>query len=92
MNGVQAKARIIRVKISEGKEGLFYGTSPDLRGLLATGETLDALYANIPNAIADLFHVTGVDVIVSLAESNDTTDGVPWVAVPRLPEPSVAAA
>ena len=44
----------IRVEVKEGKTGLFYATSPDLRGLLVTGRSADELERNIPEAIGDL--------------------------------------
>ena len=54
------RARIVRVKIEEGRTGLFYATSPDLKGLLVAEPTMDALEAAVPQAIADLYAVAGV--------------------------------
>jgi hypothetical protein len=43
--------RIIREK---GVAGLFYATSPDLKGFLAVGKTLEDLESAIPLAIENL--------------------------------------
>lgn len=75
------KSKIIRVRIEEGKEGLFYATSPELKGLLVAEADLEALEKSIPRAIAELFEVCGVTAIVTKAEENDG-DFHPWVAVP----------
>lgn len=75
------RARIVRVRIEEGRTGLFYATSPDLKGLLVAEPTLDALDAAVPLAIADLYSVAGVQVLVSKAD--DGNDELrPWVAFP----------
>src|SRR5262252_98821 len=75
------RAPIVRVKIEEGKAGLFYATSPDLRGLLVAEPTLDALDAAIPQAIANLYAACGTEVVVMKAK-NDDPQFYPWVAVP----------
>ena len=48
------RADIVRVKIEQGKAGLFYATSPDLRGLLVGRPDLEALFEAVPQAITDL--------------------------------------
>ena len=76
-----AKAKTVRVKIEEGRTGLFFATSPDLKGLLAAEPTIDALHAAIGKAIADLYEACGVRVVVSMLDSKDG-DFEPWVAFP----------
>lgn len=44
----------IRVEIEEGKTGLWFGTSPDLRGLLVAEQSADAVRTAVPVAIAEL--------------------------------------
>ena len=75
------KAKLVRVRLEEGKAGLFYATSPDLHGLLVAEPTLDALEDAIPVAIAQLFEVVGEIVLVSKLEDN-CDDFHPWVAFP----------
>ena len=41
MTTATMKARIVRVKIEEGKTGLFYATSPDLKGMLVAEPTIN---------------------------------------------------
>jgi hypothetical protein len=84
------RAEIIRVKIEEGKTGLFYATSPDLRGLLVAKPTVDDLFEAVPQAIADLYAAKGVKVVVTSAK--DTSDFYPWVAIPAETVHSLAAA
>src|SRR5690348_17313544 len=75
------KARIVHVVREEGKTGLFYASSPDLKGLLVAERTLDALDRAIPQAIADLYAACGEEVFV--ARLDDDEDRLrSWVAVP----------
>jgi hypothetical protein len=53
------RAKIVRVKVEEGKAGLFYATSPDLRGLLVAEPNIDDLDVAISRAITDLYAATG---------------------------------
>jgi Domain of unknown function (DUF1902) len=41
-------ARIVRVKYDGGDAGLFFATSPDLRGLLVAKRTMDELVEAVP--------------------------------------------
>jgi hypothetical protein len=81
MTSATMKARIVRVKIEEGKTGLFYATSPDLNGLLVAKPNLTALDDAIPNAIQDLYAACGVSVVVTKAQDDDP-DFFPWIAIP----------
>jgi hypothetical protein len=75
------RALIVRVKIEEGKAGLFYATSPDLKGLLVAEPTIDALDEAIPGAIAELYEaICGAKVVVTKAK--DDSEFYPWVAIP----------
>lgn len=85
------KARIINVKTEEGKAGLFYATSPDLRGLLVAESTLTALERETPKMIVAMYAALGVDVVVTRVEDDDD-DLVPWVAFPaELAEKALAS-
>ena len=70
MTSTLTKAKVLRVKVEEGKTGLFYATSPDLKGLLVAEPTIDALEEAIPGAITDLFAACGVMVVVTKAGDN----------------------
>jgi hypothetical protein len=74
-------AKLIRVKIEKGDTGLFYATSPELRGLLVAKRTVEEVEADIPRAIGELYAVAGAPVAVIRLE--DDVDGLqPWVASP----------
>ena len=75
------KADRVRVKIEEGRTGLFYATSPDLKGLLVAEPTLDGLDKAIPVAIADLYAASDLKVVVTKMDDGDD-DFSPWVAIP----------
>jgi len=75
------RAKIVRVKIEEGKAGLFYATSPDLKGLLVAEPNIDELEAAISRGIADLYAACGETVVVTKAQDGDP-DFYPWVAIP----------
>lgn len=81
MTSATMKARIVRIKYEEGKTGLFYAISPDLKGLLVAKTTIDDLRAAIPNAIRALYAACGVNVVVFPAEDSDP-EYYPWAAIP----------
>ena len=80
MADAKMKARVVRVKREEGKTGLFYATSPDLRGLLVAEPTLDALERAIPQVIVDLYAAVGVAIVVTRLDE-DVDSHKSWVAV-----------
>jgi hypothetical protein len=56
----------IRITIECGNEGLWYGTSKDLSGLLVVGATCGDVIEAAPGLIADLYLASGaksVDVL-----------------------------
>lgn len=67
MTGTLTKAKLVRVKVEEGKTGLFYATSPDLKGLLVAEPTIDALEEAIPKVITDMFAACDTAVVVTKA-------------------------
>ena len=78
---IHLKARIVRVRREQGATGLFYATSPDLRGLLVAEPTLDGLEKAIPEAIRDLYMASGEPVLVTRTD-HDTEEFRSWVAFP----------
>lgn len=46
-----------RIEVTEGRTGLLYATSPDLRGLLVAARTRAELVEMVPDAIRDLLAV-----------------------------------
>ena len=75
------KAKIVRVKIEQGNAGLFYATSPDLKGLLVAEPNIDDLDVAISKSIVDLYAACGETVVVTPAQ-DDNPDFFPWVAIP----------
>src|ERR1700728_2831271 len=71
MTSALTKARVLRIKVEEGKTGLFYATSPDLKGLLVAEPTMDALEEAIPKVITDMYAACGVKIVVAKAGDND---------------------
>lgn len=82
MSRAKMNAKVVRIRIEEDKAGLFYATSPELRGLLVAKPTMDELRADIPRAIREMYLVCGVDVVVSPVEAEAGETEQPWVAVP----------
>lgn len=81
MTSGPVETKIVRVRIDEGKAGLFYATSPDLKGLLVAEPTIDDLEREIPKAITALYAACDVHIVV--AKAQDTGDRfTPWVAMP----------
>jgi predicted RNase H-like HicB family nuclease len=73
------RAKIVRVTIERGREGLLYAESPDLKGLMVARQTIEELRRQIPIAIQAMFAADDVSVAVSEVESDDDCS---WVAVP----------
>jgi uncharacterized protein YuzE/predicted RNase H-like HicB family nuclease len=44
----------IPIEIEEGEHGLFYGTSPAMKGLLVTGDSVEHVMSRVPQAIEDM--------------------------------------
>jgi hypothetical protein len=86
----QLKAKLIRVTIERGREGLFYAESPDMKGLFVAKATLDELREEIPVVIGRMYEACDVDVDVrEVEDENDNS----WVAVPvRKSDPALIAA
>lgn len=84
------RATIIRVKIEEDKVGLFYATSPDLRGLLVAAQDLETLFEMIPQDIASLYAARGMKVVVTIAKDDDP-EFYPWIAIPAEVAKGLAA-
>jgi predicted RNase H-like HicB family nuclease len=73
------KAKIVRVTIEKGREGLFYAESRDLKGLLVARSSIDELRRQISIAIREMFEVCDAPVVVSELDGPDADS---WVAVP----------
>ena len=81
MLAINQRGRVVRVKVEIGEGGWFYATSPDLKGLLVTEPSLDALYEAIPDAIVALYKARELDMVVTpIEEDNHHHRG--WVATP----------
>lgn len=81
MTSATMKAKIVRVKIEADNVGLYYATSPDLKGLLVAEPTVEELERAIPRAVADLYAACGVEVIVTKAEDG-CDEHAPYIAFP----------
>lgn len=82
MTSASMKPKIVRVTVEQGKAGLLFATSPDLKGLLVAKRTIEALEEAIPSAVADLYAACGVEVIVTRAEKAQGEVSPPWIAFP----------
>jgi hypothetical protein len=77
MTNILTKATVVHVKVEEGRTGLFYASSPDMKGLLVAEPTIDALEEAIPKVIRDMYAARDTDVVVArLVESFS------WVVIP----------
>ena len=48
----------VTIEIEQGREGLYYATSPDIRGLLVAMRTVAEVWADIPRAIAEIRYLS----------------------------------
>lgn len=79
MTPSREKAKIVRVTVERGREGLFYAQSRDLKGLLVARASIEELRKQIPITIREIFAVNDIPVAVSEIESEDNCS---WVAIP----------
>ena len=83
MTSASMGTKIVRVKIEADKTGLYFATSPDLKGLFVAERTIEELERSITKAVTDLYAACGVKVVVSKAGDGAVLgDYAPWVAVP----------
>jgi hypothetical protein len=79
MTGLSSlKTKIVRVKVERDDVGLFFATSPDLKGLLVAEPTLEALDEAIPEAVKALYAACGLTVVVSKTEASRAHS--PWIS------------
>lgn len=55
--------KTIKVEVKRGKTGLWYGTSPDLKGLLIAAKNEAQVLDDAPKTIAALYHASGVETV-----------------------------
>jgi hypothetical protein len=75
MTKILSKAKVVRVKIEEGKTGLFYASSSDMKGLLVAEPTIDALEQSIPRVISDMYKAHEVEVVATRAAGGE------WIVI-----------
>jgi hypothetical protein len=60
------RARRVRILLEPKDDtGLYFATSPDLKGFLVSETSPEARNRAIPQAISDLYKACGVDVVVT---------------------------
>lgn len=62
--------KTIKIEMKEGKAGLVYGTSPDLKGLFIAKRDRTQVLKNVPRVIAALYHASGVETVDVLRVSH----------------------
>ena len=81
-SNLSPKAKVIHIRVREGKAGLFYATSAELKGLLVAEPSLDALEEALPAAISEMYEACGLRVVVTKLEDDEEPGTTPWVAFP----------
>jgi hypothetical protein len=83
MTAESSLAKVVRVNVEYDSTGLFYATSPDLKGLLVAEPTEEALETAVPQAIRDLYRAMGENVVIIPAGDMDGDHPMKtWVGVP----------
>jgi hypothetical protein len=72
------RAKIISVLVEQGEAGLLHGTSPQMKELFVSGETIEEIVEAVPEVIKAIYSAHGQSVSVVPA---DYADGIPmpWV-------------
>ncbi len=76
---MKRQAKIISIEISEGDDGLYHVTSPQMASLFVTGETMEQAVNKVPESIEGLYALDGVKVRAVPADSQDLPIPDPWV-------------
>ncbi len=80
MSETRLSTRVVRVKLEERHPGLFYATSPDLRGLFVAKQSLQEVIEALPESIRALYAVGGEAMIVeAVGEGREPHE---WVVMP----------
>jgi hypothetical protein len=82
MSESRLDARIVRLDYHTGNTGLIYATSPDLKGLVVSRSSLEALEEAIPQAIVEMYAACGERVEVRRVRKEDVDGNHAWVAMP----------
>jgi hypothetical protein len=64
----------------EEKSGLFFGTSPEIKGLFIAKHSIQEVKDAVPSTVQDLFAACNVHVVVSKLEDADRDAS--WVTIP----------
>jgi hypothetical protein len=82
MTSASMTAKIVHVQYKNSPSGLIFATSPELKGLVVSERTMEALEDSISAAIVDLYAACGEKVVVTKIEDEGHGDLTPWVAFP----------
>jgi hypothetical protein len=83
MTSSRFEAKIIKVQVKQGRAGLLYATSSQLKGLLVAQPNRAALEAEVPAAILEMFAAGGEQVVVGRVEGKEEASAEPsFVAIP----------
>ena len=83
ISNTSMRAKIVHINVERGTSGAYFATSPELKGLMVSKMTIEAVHNDIPRAITELYAACGVDVVVTPVE-DDSEFEHPWVAVPAV--------
>lgn len=83
MSASKSMATIVRVSVTEGKTGLFFAESPELKRLLLAKPDMDSLWEAVPGAIRDPYRAIGQEVVV--ARVSDLEPGTGHLPLRRHP-------
>lgn len=78
---MKRQAKIISIVVSEGDDGLYHVTSPQMESLFVTGETMEQAVDKVPESIEGLYALDGIKVCAVPADSQDLPIPDPWVIV-----------
>lgn len=74
-------AKIVTIEVSQGDAGLLHATSPEVKELFVSGETIAEVTEAVPVVLTAIYAAHGVRVTVVEAEANDLDLPAPWVVL-----------
>ena len=74
------KAHIVTVNVEAG-DGLYHATSPEMKELFISLETVEEVLDAVPHLIRAIYDIRGEDVTVLATDDENTTRAVPWVVL-----------
>lgn len=78
-----SRAHIVMINVEAGDAGLYHATSPQMKELFISRESVEELLEAVPHMIREIYDLKGEIVTVIPTDDDDPARSVPWVVLPQ---------